>query len=67
MDIGKGIGWAIFFLVIVAFVIGGMMFGCLGYHASNKGVLESKTILVPEKKLVTDGKTVDTLYIYKIK
>lgn len=63
--IAKGIGSMLVFLVIVGFSIGGIIFVCVGYFVSNKGVLESKTILTPEKKLVTDGKTVDTLYIYK--
>jgi hypothetical protein len=28
---------------------------------------ESKTILVPKIKLHTDGKVIDTIYVYKIK
>jgi hypothetical protein len=33
----------------------------------NNGYVESKTRIVPHIKLTTDGKKVDTLYIYKIK
>ena len=32
---------------------------------SGETTIESKKIIIPEKKLTTDGKTVDTLYIYK--
>ena len=32
---------------------------------SGETVIESNKIIIPEKKLTTDGKTIDTLYIYK--
>jgi hypothetical protein len=33
----------------------------------NDGYIESKTIIQPMIKLTTDGKKIDTLYVYKIK
>lgn len=33
----------------------------------NDGFIESKTIIQPMIKLTTDGKKIDTLYVYKIK
>lgn len=33
---------------------------------AKRGII-SNTIIIPEKRLTTDGKTVDTLYIYKKK
>jgi hypothetical protein len=32
---------------------------------SGETVIQSNKIIIPEKKLTTDGKTIDTLYIYK--
>jgi len=32
---------------------------------SGETTIQSRKIIVPEKQLITDGKTVDTLYIYK--
>lgn len=32
---------------------------------SSDMVIETKTKLIPETRLITDGKVVDTLYIYK--
>jgi hypothetical protein len=32
---------------------------------SGETVIQSNKIITPEKKLTTDGKTIDTLYIYK--
>lgn len=31
----------------------------------NETTIQSNKIIIPEKKLTTDGKTIDTLYIYK--
>ena len=33
----------------------------------NDGYIESKAVIQPMIKLTTDGKKVDTLYVYKIK
>lgn len=32
---------------------------------SGETTIQSRKIIIPEKQLITDGKTVDTLYIYK--
>lgn len=32
---------------------------------SGETTIQSNKLIIPEKKLTTDGKTVDTLYIYK--
>jgi len=56
-------------LGFISFVLLIVVGTCNCYHHVNPApiVLESKTILVPEIKLHTDGKVVDTIYIYKIK
>ncbi len=55
------------FIAIVAFV-GLLIYNIYDWTKSPKTkTLESKTILVPEIKLHTDGKTVDTIYVYKLK
>jgi hypothetical protein len=64
----EGIGGAIFSgfitLAIITFVIGGIIVGGIWYF-TDKDYIESKTIITPEIKLTTDGKKVDTLYIYR--
>jgi hypothetical protein len=35
------------------------------WSMSGETVIQSDKIIVPEKKLTTDGKTIDTIYIYK--
>ena len=35
------------------------------WSMSGETVIQSNKIIIPEKKLTTDGKTIDTLYIYK--
>lgn len=65
-NIGNGIVTVFFIFVIAAFIIG----GCVVFGISlitNKHCIESKEIITPEIKLTTDGKTIDTLYIYKLK
>jgi len=32
---------------------------------SGETIIQTNKLIIPEKKLTTDGKTVDTLYIYK--
>ena len=32
---------------------------------SGETTIQSRKIIIPEKQLTTDGKTIDTLYIYK--
>ena len=51
---------------IVGFVLG--MFTCIGltiFTLSGETTIQSNKPIIPEKKLTTDGKTIDTLYIYK--
>jgi len=35
------------------------------WSMSGETTIQSRKIIIPEKKLTTDGKTIDTLYIYK--
>jgi hypothetical protein len=35
------------------------------FALSGETIIQSNKPIIPEKKLTTDGKTVDTLYIYK--
>jgi hypothetical protein len=35
------------------------------WSMSGETTIQSNKIIIPEKKLTTDGKTIDTLYIYK--
>jgi len=37
------------------------------YSSSNSIIIEHKEIIIPTIKLTTDGKTIDTIYIYKFK
>lgn len=64
----NGIGSAIFgtfiTLAIVTFVIGGCIVGGVWYFM-DKDYIESKDIIIPEIKLQTDGKNIDTIYIYR--
>lgn len=64
----QGIGQFIFaglftiFLVAILLTAGAM--GALWYFNS-KDYIESKALITPEIKLVTDGHTIDTIYVYK--
>jgi hypothetical protein len=65
-SLGKAIGF-LFTLTITA-IVGMILFG--GYIIFNwfKGeVIESPKRIEPEIELITDGKKIDTLYIYKLK
>ena len=51
---------------IVGFVVG--MITCIVmtlFTLSGETTIQSNKPITPEKKLTTDGKTIDTLYIYK--
>ena len=61
---GTGIGEAIVILAISTFILGSVIVGGIWYFTS-KDYIESKTPITPEIKLTTDGKTIDTLYVYK--
>lgn len=64
----KGVFTALFVGgIIVATVVCGVGFIIYRLTHGNKDTYESKTILVPEIKLHTDGKVIDTIYVYKIK
>ncbi len=51
--------------------MGGFLVGMLAclmvtlWTMSGETTIQSSKPIIPEKKLTTDGKTVDTLYIYK--
>ena len=65
---GIGAGFAQVFygaIIIVALIFGGIVFGVTKLF-QKKEMITSKPIL-PERRLVTDGKKVDTVYVYKIK
>lgn len=56
-------------MFIVGFVFGFIIcvvFTCM-FLMSEPNVIQTKKKIVPEWELVTDGKVVDTLYIYKNK
>lgn len=66
----EGIGQAIGCLVTIAIagIVGVVLLGSYLTFDKVKGdVIESPKRLTPEIKLTTDGKKVDTLYIYKLK
>lgn len=51
---------------ILGFVVG--MMACIVmtlFTLSGETTIQSNKPIIPEKKLTTDGKTIDTLYIYK--
>ena len=49
-------GWLIGMLTCVVITISSL---------SGETTIQSRKIIIPEKQLTTDGKTIDTLYIYK--
>lgn len=53
--------------IIVALIVCGIGFGIYKLTQGDKNTHESKTIIVPTIKLHTDGKTIDTIYVYKFK
>jgi hypothetical protein len=55
-----------FNIFMVGWLVG--MVTCLIVYCwtmSGETTIQSRKIIVPEKQLTTDGKTIDTLYIYK--
>jgi len=70
MDIGKNIASffnGIFTLLIILF-LGVIVFIILFItQLSRNNVIKSKTLIKPEIELTTDGKIIDTIYIYKKK
>ena len=65
-----GIGKVFGYLVVIA-IAGIISFVCYTgyfiYDKTGKQVFESKVIIQPEIKLETDGKKIDTIYVYKFK
>ena len=49
--------------LVSIFIIGALMSYGLWIIAHNG--IESRTIIIPEKRLVTDGKKIDTIYVYR--
>jgi hypothetical protein len=67
-NIGSGIYQSVATIVIFVFLLAvgiGVFIGKTIWD--NGGYIESKSVIQPMIKLTTDGKKVDTLYIYKIK
>ncbi len=55
-------------LIIFVFLVSGGLGVLLGHTVwGSSDYIESKTKIEPAIKLTTDGKKVDTLYVYKIK
>jgi len=53
--------------LIVGWIVSGIIFTVLGFALTKPTEeLKSTTKIVPEKVLTTDGKKVDTIYVYKI-
>jgi len=57
---------AIFEMFIKIAIGWGIIIGTVFYF-TEEDYVESKTLIVPEIKLTTNGNKVDTLYIYKFK
>ena len=64
-NIGEGIG-CLFNIGIAAVVGVFLLSGYIAFDWFKGDVIESQKRIVPEIKLTTDGKKVDTLFIYKI-
>ena len=60
----SGLFEAFFRVILFAVLAVGLAIG-LTWYLCKSDKIESKTRIVPEMKLVTDGKTVDTVFIYK--
>ena len=50
------VGWFVGMVTCLIVTLWGM---------SGETVIKSNKIIIPEKQLTTDGKTIDTIYIYK--
>jgi hypothetical protein len=67
-NIGEGIFQGVAIIVIFVFVLAISIGIFIGKDIwDDGGFVESKTVIQPMIKLTTDGKKVDTLYVYKIK
>lgn len=63
-NIGKAIGGMLLFLGIAGLVVGALIVGSIWFFTHDNNI-ESKKPITPEIKLTTDGKVVDTIYVYK--
>lgn len=64
----EGLFTALSIIVVFVFVLAIGLGVFLGKTIwDDDGYIESKTIIQPAIKLTTDGKKIDTLYVYKIK
>lgn len=61
--IGKGLGEALLFVVVAVAAIVAVISWVFW---DNSEEIESKTLIVPEIRLETDGKKIDTIYVYKV-
>lgn len=61
------LGSIILTVIITVALIFGAIVGVSTYFFSHKKEYVSKTRIIPEIRLTTDGKKVDTLYVYKLK
>lgn len=64
----EGLFTAIALLIVFVFTLSigiGILIGKTVWD--NGGFIESETVIQPMIKLTTDGKKIDTLYVYKIK
>lgn len=60
------LGVIIKFIIVVSIAFGTIVyFVAKAMYKTNK--IESKTLIRPEIRLTTDGKKVDTIYVYKTK
>ncbi len=62
--IGNALAGAMFTLVVLGLILGAVVVGGTWFLV-DKDYIESKTIIIPEKRLEADGVKVDTIYIYK--
>lgn len=60
-----GIASAFVTLAIATLLLGAAIVGVM-WFLTDKDYIESKKIITPEIKLTTDGKKIDTLYIYRL-
>ena len=64
--LGKAIG-CLFTMAIIGVIGMILLGGYITFDWFKEDVIESPKRLTPEIKLTTDGKKIDTLYIYKLK
>lgn len=64
--VGNGFGTTILaFGIICAIFVGGIVAGVMTLSKSNELIVKKR--LVPEVRLATDGKKVDSVFVYKLK